>query len=655
MRITKWSYCTALLAYVALITGCGSSGSGSTSLVNPPTPQVQTGTVSMIVSDDSTEDWAGINVKILSIAFVPQGGGSNVTVYTAPSPAAAINLVELDQLGEVLGNLTVPAGTYTAAQLTIAANPGDVSLQVSADPETGFAGTAGAAIPSSQIQIQGTTGGAGNLTVPVNVTFESPFVVTASQNNALDIEFDLSHPAFIVGHVPPANGGVTIWAVNFNGPIRHRRISDLRRLVLRHTYGTVTSVSTDNTSITISKDFPVEPPTNPETEITSSQSLQILADATNGTLFYDVDAKTSATIKDFSTVASTLGGKFVRIAARYQNDGTLVAVRIWASSAFNSVWISPEGHVLHVNDTTDIVTVANELGVGVPLLVNAQTEFFYRTPSDGLADATPIATGTAFLTSQNFVRGFKVHASVVDPLAVPLVAQSFDIEVARFDGTISAPTTTGFTYSRNFHTASDDYVNTLDYISSGTANGKDSNGNAISGFKWWNFTFPTLADTGASAVSDFINATNGTANFGDSVGPVSAWGESRAIWNDPAAPNAWAAPWSVLEPTRLPLGTVAASYSATNTNFTLMVPGGVNAVTVDMSTTSGSATLVYQVDRTGAVVTISAVDITTTAGQTTVQTNLLAGTPVKVYGVPQLDGSIKSYVVVYFTGVSSTN
>ncbi len=281
MRITKWSYCTALLAYVAFITGCGSSGSGSTSVVNPPTPQVQNGTVSMIVSDDSTEDWAGINVKILSIVFVPQGGGSNVTVYTAPSPAAAINLVELDQLGEILGNLTVPAGTYTAAQLTIAANPGDVSLQVSPDPETGFAGTAGAAIPSSEIQIQGTTGGAGNLTVPVNVTFESPFVVTANQNNALDIEFDLSHPAFIVGHVPPANGGVTIWAVNFNGPVHHHRISDLRRLVLRHMYGTVTAVSTDNTSITITKDFPVEPPTNPETEVTSSQSLQILADATN--------------------------------------------------------------------------------------------------------------------------------------------------------------------------------------------------------------------------------------------------------------------------------------------------------------------------------------------------------------------------------------
>jgi hypothetical protein len=30
----------------------------------------------------------------------------------------------------------------------------------------------------------------------------------------------------------------------------------------------------------------------PETAVTTTQSLKILADATNGTLFYDVDAKT---------------------------------------------------------------------------------------------------------------------------------------------------------------------------------------------------------------------------------------------------------------------------------------------------------------------------------------------------------------------------
>jgi hypothetical protein len=197
----------------------------------------------------------------------------------------------------------------------------------------------------------------------------------------MDVEFDLSHPAFLVGHVPPGAGGLTIWAVNFNkGPVRHHPIRDIARLILRHMYGTVTAVSSDDASITITRDFPVEPPTNPETALATSQSLTILADATNGTLFYEVDAKTVVTIKNFSTVANGLTGRFVRAAARYQSNGSLVAVRIWAANAFNSVWISPEGHVLHVNTNTDAIVVQNELGIGIPLQVNDNTEFFFRTP-----------------------------------------------------------------------------------------------------------------------------------------------------------------------------------------------------------------------------------------------------------------------------------
>jgi hypothetical protein len=84
----------------------------------------------------------------------------------------------------------------------------------------------------------------------------------------------------------------------------------------------------------------------------------------------------------------------------------------------------------------------------------------------------------------------------------------------------------------------------------------------------------------------------------------------------------------------------------------LVETGGVNAVPVNLSTTSGSGTLVYEVDRTNGVVTVSAVDITTTAGQTTIAAGLVTGTPVKVFGIPQANGSIKAYVVIYFTGTA---
>jgi hypothetical protein len=53
-------------------------------------------------------------------------------------------------------------------------------------------------------------------------------------------------------------------------------------------------------------------------------------------------------------------------------------------------------------------------------------------------------------------------------------------------------------------------------------------------------------------------------------------------------------------------------------------------------------------------VTVSAVDITTPAGQATITSGLIAGTPVKVYGIPQANATLKAYVVIYFTGAMPT-
>src|SRR5205823_1501396 len=250
----------------------------------------------------------------------------------------------------------------------------------------------------------------------------------------------------------------------------------------------------------------------------------------------------------------------------------LIAVRVWAGSTFANVWLSPEGHVLHVDTATDLITVANESGVRVPVMIGANTEFFYRTPANALADTTPIGTGPGFLTSHDLVRGFKVHVSAVDPLATPMVADTIDIETAGYSGRISGANTSGFTYTRQFARATDDYTVTLAYISASSAN-VDPSGKSVMGFLWWDFTYPTLAINGSP----------------------------------------------------LP-------------------------VTVDVSATAQSATLVYQIDRSNAVITITPVDITTASGLATVSAALVAGTPVKVYGVPQPDGTLKAYVLAYFTG-----
>lgn len=645
-----WIHAAVCGALIGSLAGCGSGGNGGSGSSGAGMQQM--GTLPLVVSDASSNDWALIGVRVLSVALVPQGGGSHVTVYTAAANAPYVNLEQLDQLGEILGNVQVPVGTYTGAVVTVGGNPGDVLLTAAANPEAGFALPGGTTVSSGNIQILNTQGSSPNLTVPISVSFAAPLVVTTSQNNALDLEFDLMHPAFIVGHLPPG-ASATQWAVDFDAPVRPHAIHALTSLVLRHLYGTVTGFSTDQGSMTITRDFPTLPAVSPETAVAGTQSLSIEADATNGTLFYDIDAGTRTTIKDFSS-ESSLTGKYVRVAARYQENGTLVATRIWASSSFDKVWLSPEGHVLHVDTSRSTVTIENEAGIGVPMVVDANTEFYLRRPGSASTDTTPIGQGPSFLTSGDLVRGFKVHASAVDPLATPLVAQSIEIETPVYSGRISQATTSGFTYTHDFLLASDDYSINLPFISGSSANGLDGSGNAVSGYKWWNFAYPSLVDTGTSAVSDFVAAAGGSVNFGGTAQPIPVWGVTYPHWADAANPTGWSAAATALLPVPVPAVTVASALTASGGGyaFTGTAAGGTQPVTFDVSNTSGEATLVYQVDYNSHVVSVSPVDITTASGLTTFTNGLAVGTKVRVAGVPQPDGTLKAYVVTYFTNTT---
>ena len=74
----------------------------------------------------------------------------------------------------------------------------------------------------------------------------------------------------------------------------------------------------------------------------------------------------------------------------------------------------------------------------------------------------------------------------------------------------------------------------IHYISSGTANRSDpQSGAAITGFKWWNLTFPTIVDSGTSSIGDFESATEGAVTLGSAVGEFTA-----AIHMDPGSAQA---------------------------------------------------------------------------------------------------------------------
>jgi hypothetical protein len=179
----------------------------------------------------------------------------------------------------------------------------------------------------------------------------------------------------------------------------------------------------------------------------------------------------------------------------------------------------------------------------------------------------------------------------------------------------------------------------------------------ITGFDWWYFTFPTLVNYGSNAPGAFVAAAGGAVNFGGTVGTLAAFGVSRARWGDGGTTNTsnWYLRYAVLMPTPVPLGTVSTAYDPSANDFAMTVTNGPVPVTVNVSTTPGSTTLVYQVDRTNGIVTVSPIDITTSAGLQAMEAGLSAGAPVKVYGVPQAavppaTGTLGAYVIFYYTG-----
>ncbi|HEV7137196.1 MAG TPA: DUF5666 domain-containing protein [Steroidobacteraceae bacterium] len=647
----------------ACIAGCGGSGAGTAGNVpaastsaaastadTATAPGSSTGTgsapapashaqapVPLMLSADASRNWAKVAVRILSISLTPQGGGAPVTVYSAPSPAPAIDLEQLDHISQLLGNVSAPPGSYTGAVITVGANPGDVALTSSDDPDSGFAAPLSAAIPAQSIKVQNSQGGTGAMSAAIPVTLPTPYVVsaTAAAQAPLELDFPVSNPAFVQAQTPVTDDP-TLWAVDFQGAVTGKVIPDITSLVLRQMYGTLTAVSADGKSLNITRDYPAHPIADPETAVATAQPLTILADAGNGTQFYDIDAASSETASNFVALAGLSPGRYLRISARYQADGSLVATRIWASNVFSGVWAGPEGHVTQVDAGAGTLSVEDESGNPVRVQTDAGTEFDYH--------GTPIATGSAFLATGHIVRGFEVHVSPRAGTSGPMVAQSIDIESALFWGAISNTTLTGFTYTSQFSRDSDNYTLPLSDISPSTPNGTAATGTPITGFDYWNFAYPTEIVYGDGAVADFQLATSGS---------VTAYGLSPATWNDPAAPSAWALRATTLLPGPLGLATVTTGLvsSGYTSTFSLTPVGDSTPITVQLITASGSAPLVYQLDRDHSDVAMTPLDITTASGLAQLSAALTPGAYVNVFAIPKSSAAVQAYTLLYYTGI----
>lgn len=567
------------LGTLALTLACGGNTSDNTSGQGGSTPAP----VSFLVTDAPTDNWSNIGVIIRKAVLIPVGGTVNegVTVYDGSSDTTKINLVDLDELSELLGTAQIPAGSYDRLLIQVDGDPSNIDL-VPADGS--------AQIPASQIIVRGADPSTKLVTLPV--TLSSPLTVVAGQPNAVQVDFDLGHPLFVVAH---NIAGTTIYTLNFQ--VRHKPHHALNLVYLRHLRGQVSSVASDSKSFVI------------HTEHGKDKTL--LVDAVNKSLFYDLDVTPVAPTASFLVPATLTATKYARATARFQSDGSLTAVRVWYSSDATKLprW-TPEGHVVKVDTTLNQIRVLRENGVPATLQITPNTQFFFQ------GGTTAIGTGTSFLA--NMARGFMVQVTVADPLATPLVATSVDIHRGVFEGDITAADTNSFTYSKAFLADGSTDTHPVGYDS---------------GFSWWNFTFPTTASTDKTA---FI------AKAMPASGPHSR-GMSTLNWVN----NAWAAKVAVFLPSQLSSmpQTISGAYGSGSMSVTYTPDGTTTptALTVKLNTAAGSMPLVTEFSKVGMIVSV-----TPLATESQWISKLTAGAKVRVYGIPDGTGKLDAYYINLF-------
>lgn len=586
------------LTALGLALACGGGTTNGT--VTPPAQ----GTVGFITTDAATEAWSNVGIIIRKASLVlasDTAAASPVVIYDGSKDTTPVNLLQQDQVDELLSHATgIPAGTYDRLIVEVDGSPANITLVPAADPVTG---AVPAAVDPSLIKVRGTADAAHpTWMVLPTITLAAPVVVAANAATAVAVDFDLSHPAFIVEHdVTTAAGSQTLFVVNFGtrGIFRHRPAAALSAYYLRRHLGAVASVAADGSSFTLLTEH--------------GQTLKILADkGTSPTLFYNLDVKPVTAVPSAAVPATLAAGLNVECTARYQADGSLAAVRVWYSATANLPAWRPEGHITYVDRTNNLIRVLDSNGNPKTFLINAATRWYFR--GDVTTDLSG-GNGTAFLSQVE--RFFKVHLTVADPTATPMTATSVDIQRGVFEGSINPATASGFTYTKTFGDLST-ATHALGYAPS---------------FSSWDFTFPGAATAGTAG---FLAEANSGVVLDSTGATFKPYAISTLNWS-----SGWNAANAVFMPIAIsPLAqTVTTAYASGSMQITARGATAV-PVTVTLNSAAQEQPLVTTFTRqAGAVVTVAGVDPAQWASV------LTSGAKVRVYGVPDGTGKLKAYYV----------
>lgn len=564
------------IAACPLILGlaCKSSDSNSS-----PSPTVAVrGTVELLVTDEPTSEWAEVGVIIRKAALIPAGGKEeNAQVfYDGNTSTQKLNLVDLNELSEWIGAGEIKTGTYDRLLIWVDGDPAKISLIPAPDES----GNAKSAIPADQIKVVGADPTTHWVKIPISLT--SPVIVEDSVTSAVQVDFQLNHPTFLVSVELPAPVG-SFHILKFAAEQKAKSL--MSQIRLRHIAGEVGAIAGDRGSFTL------------KALSGATRTLKVGANAQ----FCDLDVS-PLSFQASATLPLAIGaGKQILAAGRFGDDGSLTAQQVWFSQDVAKLSANlPEGHVWKVDGTQFQVVTRKGLRT---FTVDGSTQFTFL-------NGTQLGVGSNYVN--HLLRRFKVQV-LANGAQEPALAQRVTIQRASVGGQFISPT-------------NDQQLSYAKAWGEGVSEQKSFA--YADGFSWWNFGSTSPASTDKAA-------------FVAKAMPVSGTLKPRGVTD---LEFGYTATWEAKNAVFLPITpSVVQMVSSPFKDGSMQIAHGalpnLSFVAVNLKVGGDFTTQVTEFKQTEGVVTATAVDAAKWAEKLTVNTL------VKIYGTPNANGSLDATTV----------
>lgn len=371
---------------LALLLACGGTGSDPT-----PNPPAQ-GLLDVVLTDAPSDGWQAVEVVVQAITLVDKVDASR-EVLVFQGNGTKVNLVELDEIGELLARAEVPEGTYGRLKIRIDTAPGSIHL-VRAD---------GTHVPTDRIKVAGDS---------ATITLTPDLVVSPGSTAAVQVDFDLAHPLFLI---ETPTGDVVLNLQAFHRP----NLGHFGWGHFRPAAGQVAVVSPGNRTFTLANRY--------------GKRFDVAWDAQ--TAFFNANQRPIVP----GSADGLAKDAYVLIQLNRTAAGGWLARRVWytADPAVLASLKSPEGHLLAVDPGAGTLRISQADGTPKTVFVDPDTAILFR-------DGSTVGIGPSALA--DLLPGFKVHAELKDPQAAEAHAARILVQRAVDGGVVGAATPTGFTF-----------------------------------------------------------------------------------------------------------------------------------------------------------------------------------------------------------------